>query len=318
MRASFRSLAVVFFVIAAGCASNVPRGDDGGAQEVEAAPETRSAFFTSEMALAPEAPPETSGVGAGSFFLAWSEGRDYPTWEDAPVATDVRVENITSTLFLRSTGPVVETVRFPDVMIYAGAGGAFMGFASAKFASVLVPGEVYEVPLALTTPAGGLFIPAGERLSFKVVPVMHQNDAADVEILVGGDAASTVAWLETPATSPEDLTLTHGDAAGEATGSAYAGDAAPESVRHLTVVPTTSAPRAFLVWMNTTDHTGVPDIDLSLEGPDGAEIAFSGTPTPREFLRLGAANLHEAGDYTIVVTSYGSARATFTVEWLVG
>lgn len=310
------SLVVALFVVAAGCASDAPGGD--GAQAEDTTPASKSAFFTSDMTLAPEPATDMTGVGAGSFFLAWGEGRDYPTWEDAPVPADVRVENLTTTLFLRATGPVVETVRFPDVMIYAGAGGAFMGFASAKFASVLVPGEIYEVPLELTAPAGGLFVPAGERLSFKVVPVMHQNDAADVEILVGGDAASTVAWQETRAAPVGELTLTHGDATGEATGSAYAGDAAPESVRHLTVVPTATPPRAFLVWMNTTSHTGVPDIDLSLEGPDGAEIAFSGTPTPREFLRLGPANLVEAGEYTIIVTSYGSARATFTVEWLVG
>lgn len=291
--------------------------EDPTAPSVAGAPVAREGFFTAAMGVA-DAPEDGAGaVRAGSFFQAWAEGADYPTWTAAPMAADVAVSNLSAKLFLRGTGPVVESVRFPDVMIYAGAGGAFMGFASAKFSSLLLPGEVHEIDLALAVPEGGLVVPEGEALAFKVVPVMHQNDAADIEILVGGDAASRANWTATTlALAPVDLTK--GEDAGEAVGSAYAGEAAPPTVSHQTVVPTETAPRAFLVWMNTTDHQGIPDIDLALVAPDGTQVAFSGTPTPREFLRLSEPNLRQAGDYVIVVTSYGSARATFSVEWLVG
>jgi hypothetical protein len=160
-------------------------------------------------------------------------------------------------------------------------------------------------------------VPAGEKIGFKVVPVMHQNDASDIEILVGGNAGSRANWTEAPI-ALDLLTLTGDRYEGELAGSAYAGDAAPATTRHRALIKTEVAPTVMLVWMNTTDHTGVPDIDLTLVGPDGVEIASSGTPTPREFIRVAGPNLRGPGDYTIVVASYGSARATFSVEWQAG
>lgn len=308
-----QALLAVLALALAGClapeAAPGPSPDPGAVIE-----QTR--FLTSDMGLAP-APGAAGAVRSGSFFQAWAAGDDYPTWAAEPVAANRLLDNITAKLYLRATGPVVESVRFPDIMIYGGSGGAFMSVATAKFSSVMAPGDVHEVDLTLSAPLGGLVVPAGEPLAFKVVPVMHQNDAADIEVLVGGDTASRVAWQERALRLPI-VTLAAGSAEGEATGSAYAGAAAPDSIHHRTVVHANETPRAFLVWMNTTEHQGIPDIDLALVGPDGEEIASSGTPTPREMLRLSAPNLREAGDYTIVVTSYGSARASFTVEWLLG
>lgn len=309
-------LSLCLALAAAGClgSSDPPAG---GATPDAGSPVDHTGFFTSDMGLAPTAEADAAAVRSGSFFQAWAQGTDYPTWESDALGADQIVHNLSITLFVRSTGPVVESVRFPDIMVYAGAGGAWMGFNSTKFASVLVPGQVYEITMALAVPEGGLVIPRGERLGFKVVPVMHQNDAADVEILVGGEQATVVTFTATPTTLPAPA-LSAGSDAGEATGSAYAGDAAPPTVSHVTSVPTTAVPQAFLVWMNVTDHAGIPDIDLALLAPDGTQLAFGGTPTPREFIRLSAPNLRDAGEYSIVVTSYGSARATFSIEWLVG
>lgn len=313
------ALTLVALVLTAGCVG-APEGSDAATDAAAGAARERTGWFSADMTLAEAAPAESAGVGAGSFFLAWAEGADYPTWLDAPASEAVLVTNVTSKLFLRATGPVVESGRFPDVMIYGGVGDSWMAIATTKFASVLVPGEVHEIDLELELPPGGLVLPPGESLGFKVVPVMHQSDAADVEILVGGDTASRATWTQAPIAPAAPSTLAHGDARGETVGSAYAGEAAPESTSFRHAVPLDAAPSAFLVWMNTTDAAGVPDIDLSLELPDGEVVAFSGTPTPREFLRLHARNFEGAGagEYVIVVTSYGSARSAFTIEWLVG
>src|SRR5438552_431402 len=108
-----------------------------------------------------------------------------------------------------------------------------------------------------------------------------------------------------------------GHAEGDVTGSAYAGDAAPPTVRFAAPVHLNATPRALLAWMNATDHEGIPDVDLELRAPNGTVLAFSGTPTPREMIRLGPENLANvtAGDLSIAAISYGSARAHVTIEW---
>lgn len=297
-------------LLLAGCA--VPEdGLDADAQTV-----TRGAWFDSAMALSEEPENDTKAVRTGGFFRAWAAGTDYPTWLAPPATRDVLVDEVHVTLHLRVTGPVAETARFPDVMVYGGSGGAWMGYGNATTPSVLVPGQVYKLEVAVAVPVGGMWVPRGGSFGLKVVPVMMQESAADVEILVGGET-SRAAWTER-GTTGLDEELTPGSEKGETTGSAYAGPAAPASVSHAAKVTLDDEPKAIVAWLNTTAHQGIPDIDLAVHAPDGTTLAFSGTPTPKEFIRLHADNLRGPGEYRIVGTSYGSARSSFTLEWRAG
>lgn len=299
-------------LISAGCLSGLQ------AHAPPDAPAAKQAFLTSDMTLAPQPDATQHAVREGSFFSTWAAGADYPTWLAAPQARSVLVENVTVHVFLRATGPVARTFRFPDVLPYAGSGGAWMAVGNATTPTVLVPGTTYEFNMTLAGPAGGMWIPQGERLGAKIAVVMHQNDITDVELLLGGATPSGLFWTER-AGADAPTTYERGRAEGDVVGSAYAGSAAPESVRYAAPVHANATPRALLVWMNATDHQGIPDVDLEVRAPNGTVLAFSGTPTPREMVRLGPENLVAAGpgDYTVAGISYGSARAHVTLEWAV-
>lgn len=299
-------------VALAGCAAQGP--DPAGTPVL---PVARAAFFTADMGLAEDAPADVAAVPAGSFFQAWAAGDDYPTWRAAPAPRDVTVDNASVEVVLRVTGPVARTFRFPDVMVYAGSGDAWMTINTTATPPVLLPGEEYRYTLPLPSPAGGLWVPAGESFGLKVVPVMHQNEQADVEVLVGPDK-SRASWRETPVDAPVVQAWASGSDAGEVVGSEYAGAAAPPTARHRTVVEANGTAPVLLAWLNTTQNQGVPDLDLELISPSGASLVFAGTPTPRESIRLAPFNLEGPGAYTLVTHNYGSARAAFTVEWRVG
>ena len=283
-----------------------------------AVPVERQAFLTSDMTLSSAPEATQHAVREGSFFATWAAGADHPTWLAAPQPSSVLVENVTVHVFLRATGPVARTFRFPDVLPYAGSGGAWMAVGNATTPTVLVPGTTYEFNMTLAGPAGGMWIPTGERLGAKIAVVMHQNDITDVELLLGGATPSGLYWTE-KAGADAPTTFERGRAEGDVLGSAYAGSAAPDSVRFAAPVHANATPRALLAWMNATDHQGIPDVDLELRGPNGTVLAFSGTPTPREMIRLGAEDLAAAGagDYSVAAISYGSARAHVTLEWAI-
>lgn len=308
---------LVVLVLLAGCITGGPAAPGGDERDgANASDATREAWLTSGMGFAPQPETERAAVRAGNFYAAWATGDDYPTWESEPFAGPRRVTALHVEILVDVSGPVVQSPRFPDLMVYGGAGGAWMGFNSTQEITALVPGQTFRWSADLALPEGGLWLPTGETLGIKIVPVMLQNDAGDVLILVGQEDGSRVTWTET---SGIDVPTTQGEGAqGEVTGSAYAGAAAPSSTSHVTTLALDGQPRALLVWMNTTAAQGVPDIDMSVRGPDGKDITSAGTPTPREFIRLGPDNLQGAGDYALVVTSYGSARATFTLEWRTG
>ena len=254
-------------------------------------------------------------IRMGSFFESWAQGKDYPTFRAPALDRNVIVEGATATLRIDATGPVARTIRFPDVLVYAGSGEAWMGVGNATTPPVLAPGQEYRFEVPLAMPPGGLFVPAGERFGVKVVVVMHQNDAADVELRVGTPAGSRVEWTQRETQALPPLAWMTGRDEAQVAGSAYAGNASTGSERHQTPIRATAAPVLLLAWMNTTAHEGVPDLDLRVISPDGEQLAFSGTPTPREMLRLGPMNLRGPGEYRVEVVSYGSARATASVEW---
>lgn len=299
-------------LLLAGCVA--PVNAPGSAGEAGA----RAAFLAPDMTLANASAPTETAVRVGSFFTSWADGVDYPTWRAPAARVGLVVDDITAHVRLRVTAPVAKTFRFPDVLVYGGSGDAWMALGNASTPPVLAPGQDYAFDIKLAAPAGGLWLPAGESFGLKVVVVMHQNDAADVQVMLGGPDPSGARWTERSgaATFPSDAT--EGKDAGDVAGSAYAGAATPESARHRTPVAMHSPARGLVAWMNTTDHDGVPDLDLSFAGRDGKDIAYAGTPTPREMLRLGPANLAATGPYALVVTSYGSAKASFTLEWRAG
>jgi hypothetical protein len=275
------------------------------------------AFLASDMTLAAAPEATEHAVPAGSFFAAWAQGQDYPTWREAPTGAGRLVENASLHLRVRATGPVARTFRFPDILAYGGSGEAWMGLGNATTPPVLTPGTTYVFDVDLALPKGGLWVPADQTLGVKVVPVMHQNDAADVDIIMGGDDPSALRWRASPAVASVATTL-DGHVTGDVEGSAYAGAATPPTAQKLATlrVPPDGT---LLAWMNVTDAQGIPDVDLGVVAPDGSTLAYSGTPTGREMVRLGPANLHGvASDLALQVTDYGSARATYTLEWRAG
>lgn len=308
-----RPALLIALALTAGCLGLGGSPDDPGAVEGP-----RTAFLHSAMTLADAAEPNASVVRTGPFFQTWAAGGDYPTWVADPLGADVLVTSVKVTLFLRVSGPVVQSARFPDIMVYAGSGDAWMGYGERRDVDAFTPDRLYELEVEVGLPTGGMWLPAAEGFGLKIVPVMlQQEERADVEVLLGGEDASQVEWQVAPLSLPAArLTMGHGN--GEVTGTIYAGAAAP---------PTTSArvpldiPRGatfVAAWMNTTSNVGIPDIDLSIVGPDGAAIATSGTPTPREAIRIAGPNLAGSGEYALVVTTAGSPRAEFRVEWIVG
>ncbi|HUR70121.1 MAG TPA: hypothetical protein VM370_12825, partial [Candidatus Thermoplasmatota archaeon] len=223
------------------------------------------------------------------------------------------------TLYIQVTGPVVENPRFPDIMVYGGSGDAWMGFGSRTDYHAFTPGQVYEMEVELAMPTGGLWLAPDVGFGLKVVPVMlQQANDADVEILLGGenDTASRVAWSYVPLDVPP-ATPTRGEATGEVVGTIYA-PVPPPTTSHRTPLPLPEGTRYVLAWMNTTENVGVPDIDLSIALPNGTVIAGSGTPTPREAIRIAGPYLAGAGEYGLIVTTAGSPRAQFKLEWIVG
>jgi len=203
-------------------------------------------------------------------------------------------------------------------MVYGGAGDAWTAFGSRSDLNAIAPGETLEVEVELTMPEGGLWLAPDVGFGLKVVPVMLQQDEhADVQIVVGGDRGSRVRWSVEPM-PVADARAERGDATGEVTGTIYAGPAAPPTTSARTPLAVPPDAAWLIVWMNTTSHIGVPDVDLGVEGPDGALLATAGTPTPREAIRLGGTSLPGPGAYQLVVTTAGAPRAQFTLEWQLG
>lgn len=296
---------LVLVILLAGCASPAALPAQG----------PHHAFLDGQGRLVADA-PDAGSVRAGSFFASWASGTDYPTWRTEPFAADALVTNLTVEAVFRATAPVTTSARFPDLMAYGGSGDAWDAFNSTAVAPALQPGETHRVTIRMVPPTGGLWVPAGERLGVKLVPVMTQGQPNDIEFLVGANG-STLQWDESPAGFSTRPAAAPTQANGEATGSAYAGAAAPATTFQRFPVPL-HHPAYLVAWMNVSAAQGVPDVDLFLEDAQGKQIAGSGTPTPREMLRLAPDNLPAEGDVTLVVASYGSAHATFTLTWVVG
>ena len=312
-----RALALTLILALAGCVTPGTSTPDGEGEQAEL-PASQTGFLHSAMTLAPAAEATQAAVRTGSFFESWAAGEDYPTWYADPLGQHALVTSIQVTLFVQVTGPVVESGRFPDIMVYAGAGDAWMGYGERRDLSAFQPGQVYELDVEVAVPEGGLWLAPDVGLGLKVAPVMlQQTDHADVEILLGGDTASVGTWTLQPHAVPDGLGIETGAADGEVVGTIYAGPVAPPTTSARTQVALPEGAAYVLAWMNTTDHVGIPDIDLGIEAPDGTALATSGTPTPREALRLAAPNLRGPGEYQLVVTTAGSPRATFHLEWAV-
>lgn len=307
-------VALGLLVLAAGCLAPGASTDDEPAAWAGA----RASFLHSAMTLAAAPEGNVSAVRTGGFFEAWAAGEDYPTWVADPLPGHARVTSATVTLYVQASGPVVESARFPDIMVYGGAGDAWMGFGSRTDLNAILPGDVLELDVELAMPEGGLWLAPDVGFGLKVVPVMlQQDDTADVEILLGGDTPSSVAWTVEPIDVP-DARPESGSSTGEVMGTIYAGPAAPPTTSDRIPLAVPADAVWILAWMNTTDNVGIPDIDLGIEAPDGTPIATSGTPTPREAIRVAGANLPAAGEYQLVVTTAGSPKATVQVEWLIG
>lgn len=309
-----RATLLVTMLALAGCIQ--ADGEPGGEM---AQPSTeRQGYFTRDMTLTAAAEPDEAAVRAGSFFQKWAAGTDYPTWRAPPEGSDIAIENVTVDLTIRVTGPVAQTFRFPNVMVYSGSDDAWMSINTTPTPPILLPGQTYRYTLPIPQPTGGTWIPAGGAFGLKVVPVMHQNDAADVQVIVGGEQGSTVTWTQRAVPPLPTLTLSAGKDAAELAGSEYAGQAAPASARHRTAAPMDGTPRLLVAWLNTTETQGIPDLDLEVQGPDGTQLVFAGTPTPREMVRLREFNLPAPGEYGLIGHNYGSARAKYTIEWATG
>lgn len=306
---------LVLLALASGCVAPLgPAADD----EPATGTEDRLSFFHSAMTLVDAPEPNESVVRTGGFYESWAEGTDYPTWAADALGRHALVTAATVDLALRVTGPVVGSANFPDLMVYGGSGDAWMGFGSlTDYANAMTPGTIYQAQIELAMPPGGLWLAPDQGFGLKVVPVMYQqDDSADVEILLGGEEGSRVAWTIAPFDLAHSET-TRDERAGEVVGTIYS-PVQPPTTSQSTPVSLGDDVKFLLAWMNTTSNVGVPDIDLGLVHPDGSPVTTSGTPTPREAIRVAGPNIGPRGEYQLVVTTAGSPRAEYKLEWVVG
>lgn len=279
-------------------------------------------YLTGAMALTPTPPTsdEPEAVPVGSFYTAWAQGDEQPTWTaKGPVEAPVRITeaalsfHYTAETAVVTTGP--QDQGFPEFVVYLGTEAAPMAWASVAGPDIVQEGEIVEAEAPLTLPEGGLVLPAGAMPVVKIAPVQAQQEqGARLEVLV--NATSTPSRVELT-TEPIELVETTEqpvlDEEGQLAGSAYAlGQTEGASSMSFPVeVPATAV--GLTASLERTTGVGIADIDLEVQAPDGTIIAQSVTPEDDEGLALYAPNLAVGGPgtWTLVVTNYGNVVTGF-------
>lgn len=306
----------------AGCLGASDGGEPPAASvpvEVDTAPTLRTLYLTGAPGLTPLAPAgtEPQAVKGGNFFTQWGAKRGYAEFVGAPAETALLVTgNVSLTVFARAEGPAAQAGIFPHFIAYFGVDGAYAADGSADASPVAKPGDALEFTVTLATPRDGFLIAPGATPQVLLVAVMTQDDrSGDITFLVNSTATPARVDFEAATVTPPPLpgegeTRTEG---GRLAGSAYARVVRGVSQQaHTLEVPARAA--LVEVRMETGTAAGFADVDLAVVDDQGQEVARSVTPFGAEKVLLHPHQLPGgATQWTVLVTNYGSAAATYTL-----
>ena len=172
--------------------------------------------------------------------------------------------------------------------------------------------NAWESKVALVSPRRGV---AGSNLDFSQVdPELYDGGLQDVRPGPGVDVAQTVLLGEAGGTlsfqwdDPFDLDgATYGEPLFSETGEITAAQPAPS----FTFTATPEQVGTTVEFRVDAIPSGTTDLIMTVEGPDGTELASIDTGSSPEVF---AAELDEAGDYTITVTGFQGEVGDFEVQ----
>lgn len=325
MRAALFVLATL--ALLAGCLSIGDETDvesQSDTAEVDEEGANRTLYLHGEDELAAREPagePET--VAFGSFYTAWAQGEQQPTWAGQGLEETLLVEAVELTFFytaesvVATTGPQGE--GFPEFVVYLGTEQAPMAWASVEGPDVVQQGEHVEATAELSLPEGGLVLPAGAEPIVKLAPVQGQGslDGTRIEFLVNGtDTPSRAELTARPLELAEADERSLVDETGTLAGSAYALGADETTTADAYEVPVDEATTGLDARLERVQGAGIADIDLELLDSEGEVVARSVTPEATEGLALREPNVAAIGEgpWTLRVVNYGNAVVEYRLE----
>ncbi|HVL48249.1 MAG TPA: hypothetical protein VM889_06815 [Candidatus Thermoplasmatota archaeon] len=268
-----------------------------------------------------EKPEEVAG---GNFFAQWGEPGGYASFIGAPPGGNLLVVgNATVTFFAKANGPAVQAGVFPHFIAYLGTVGILNADGSAQGSAAMRPGDVVETKSDLKLPKGGLLLERDLALQVMLSVVLTQAGARgdgsdDVVFLV--NSTRTPSRVEFDAILVPDLPAPGEPEAGKLddrlAGSAYAGarEGASQKSHPLAIPPGTA--RVFVL-LKRDQAAGFGDLDLAIVDANGTEVARGVTPFGVERVLLHPHQLGAGGAWKMVVSNYGSATSTYSLEWRV-
>lgn len=277
--------------------------------------------------LSPETP---TGPPTRVEATPWINGfanEDLPPWVGPAPRQPLLVQgNATLTLYYTVDRPVTPVIPnaegqafhfvpwFGSRTTYGGSGGAYGP-------PVLLPGEVYNATIEIPMPSAGFRLTPDAPVQVLIATLMNTQDATPVEFLVGSPETPSRVTFDARPVAPVDA-----GASAEATvnGTVAANGGlflpAPERsgvthARHeLDVAPGTR--RVDLGLTHDEPPAAKFDIDMTVLGPDGEQVAAGSTPYQSETAVLWPETLaaHGPGTYTVRVDVYSGALVRYEVE----
>jgi hypothetical protein len=319
--------AIVGLALVAGCigaetdADVDSQSDTTGASDEARAPQTLYLHGEDELA-AREPAGEPDRAPFGSFYTAWANGDEQPTWTSEALDQGLHVTEVELAFFytaetaVATTGP--QEQGFPEFVVYLGTAEAPMAWASVEGPDVVREGEVVELTAELNMPAGGIVLPAGSEPIVKLSPVQGQGSAEGTRIVFLANGTDTPARAELEA---EPIALdgagveTVVEQVGTLAGSAYALGADEQTTADSYEIEVPEATSGLAAQLERVDGAGIADIDLELLDGDGEVVARSVTPEAQEGLALREPNVDAIGEgpWTLRVVNYGNAAVEYAL-----
>lgn len=277
-------------------------------------------YLTGSMGLSSTLGDETQWVAAGSFYTAWAQAEEQPTWEGRALQTGLHVSSVELSFYYTSesatvtTGP--EDQGFPEFVVYFGTEKAPMAWASVDGPDVVTDSQIVHAEAELSLPEGGIVLPAGVKPVVKLAPVQGQGSQENTRLvfLVNSTATPSSATIDA-----QEISVDEGedqrviDTTGTLAGSAYALGAEETTTADVHELEVTSEHVGLLAELQRLEGAGIADIDLELLDPDGQVVARSVTPEADEGLALYQPNVDAIGEgtWTLRVVNYGNAAVTY-------
>lgn len=284
-----------------------------------------SFFLKPGLGLSEEGPAseEPQRVASSDFWVRYETGRPQPTFRSEAQNESFLVENATVRFWFTTDAVVPNTGTFAEWDAWFGTNVSIGAVVAMDGPDVVQRGQIYHLEAEIGLPPGGLVVESGEELALLLRPVMLQNDANDLYLLV--DSMDTPSALELtvrardPAFASDDLVPITSTFSGTLPAPAYVEaslDREPSSLttgRHSFNVPASAA--KVEVALTGSVLLGGKDLDLLVFDGNGTQAAQSVTPYANEHARLHGENLAklEPGTWFAQVNNWLGAGATYTM-----